>query len=123
MARTTLTAISSKLDGTDATWTAGTADGHEVSWVPNLLIIAKNTNVAARDIIITKQGETTAGADYANNTYSIPGSGDASGGYGVIDNIESAPFRGASDGMVWLNFDSGNESDVEVCAVLTNRAS
>jgi hypothetical protein len=120
MARTTLTALAADLGGTAVTWTAGTADGHEVSWVPNLELWFKNTNVAAKNVTIVSGLATAEGADFTAKAVSIPGSGDASGGIKLIGNIPSAPFR-QSNGMVNIDF-VATESEMGVMAVLTQRA-
>jgi hypothetical protein len=97
---------------TAGTGTAGTADGHEVAWSRNLYLIVENTSGAAtRDVTFVAGNTTQGGVSYTNVTVTLAISQTR-----IFGPFEMSPFV-ATDGLIDIDFDSGNESDLKVIAL------
>lgn len=119
MARTTLTVHSAGISGITVTGntTAGTADGHDFTNTGNVwLYVANGSGAATRDLTIVGNGETSGGADYADEVVTVGISSSM-----IIGPFETAPFN--TSGKVQLDFPAGNESDLSVYAFKCNSVS
>lgn len=119
MARDTITAVAATLAGAKITGneTAGSANGAEILWNPRLVLIVENTAVATRDFILTARGTEIGGAAFEDKTITL----DASSTY-HFGSMYTAPWRG-SDNYVHIDYDSGNETDFKVYAIIAAQAS
>lgn len=119
MARTELTPVSVVLSGYNVTdnETDGIADGHSFLNTGNEFVVVRNSSGAAtRDVIVKANGTTAGGADYTDETITLA----ISDTY-VIGPFEKAPFNDASN-LVYIDYDSGNESDLKIVVFKFSRA-
>src|SRR5689334_520040 len=113
MARTTLTPISvnSRAGVVETAGVAGTADGHQVPFANNLYFRVENVSVDTARVVSVKVAKLVDGLAVADKTDSIA--------FGTVEWLGpyTSDYR-QDDGKVYLNFPSGDESDLVVQAFL-----